>query len=280
MRASERHPYDWPEFDSVLEATMRSINALEETLDPEQRARVAGLGVAVPTRLWTRSDEGDVPADHVHAWRERDFATELDAVCPYKVHEVSESAAPCAAELVFGGHRDLPATFLHVFLGYFVGGGLVIDNRVFIGPTGHAGDIGAVPIAQPDGSTQRLSEVASLNRLGRRVIESGKELEPFLALPLDWALIEGEIEDWLLDVIPALSQAVVTAASLIDVEAVMIDGHMPDDLRDRLVQRVAERVETADFSGYARPKIHAGTMGPAARSMGAASLPLAARFLV
>lgn len=280
IRASDRQIYDWPDFDAVLEAVLRSIDALEEVLDPEQRRRVEGLGVATPARTWHLVDEASVPRDKLVAWQDRDFAAELGERCRYKVQGINDSAAPCAAQLVFGTHQTVPDTFLHIFIGYYVGGGLVIDNRLFTGPTGQAGAVGTLPVAQPDGSTRPLYELASLYRLGQRVIDDGKQLEPLLKLPLDWSSVDAEIEDWLEEVVPALAQTVVAAVSLVDVQAVMIDGYIPETVRSRVVRDVAARVDADDSAGIIRPSIREGTVGPVARAMGAASLPLAARFLV
>lgn len=280
IRACDRKVYDWPDFDGVLDGVLASVDTLEGMLDPDQRRRVQGLGLAMPAHMFNWENEPDAAPGQLAAWRERDFVAELDERCRYKVQVISDSAAGGAAELVFGARGQVPDTFLHVFIGYFVGGGLVIDNHLFTGPTGHAGAIGGIPIAQPDGSTRLLYELASLYGLGERIFHAGKELEQVLTLPLDWSIYEDEVEDWLKDVVPALSQAVVAAASLIDVRVVQIDGHIPAALRSRLVREVAQHVATASFAGVERPEIREGTVGPAARSMGAASLPLAARFLV
>lgn len=280
IRASDRQIYDQPEFDAVLNAVLASIDALEDGLDAVQLSRVQGLGVAMPARICHWADETGVPHEQLSAWGERDFVAELGERCRYRVQSINDSAAGGAAELVFGARGEVPDTFLHVFIGYFVGGGLVIDNHVFTGPTGNAGAVGAIPIAQPDGSTRLLYDLASLHGLGRRIVEAGKELKPLLTLPLDWSSVEAEVEDWLAQAVPALSQAVVTAVSLTDVRAVRIDGHLPPSIRARLVRGVAEHVAKADFAGLGHPEIREGTVGPVARSIGAASLPLAARFLV
>ncbi|WP_375262702.1 ROK family transcriptional regulator [Palleronia sp.] len=280
VRASDRQTYDWPDFDVVLDRVARSIDALEEVLNPEQRARVEGLGVATPARIWHLADEVTVPRDKLLAWQNRNFAAELTERCRYRVQGINDATAPCAAELVFGTHCSERDAFLHVFIGYYVGGGLVIDNHLYTGPTGRAGAIGTLPIAQADGSTRPLYDLASLYRLGQFIVASGKDLEPLLKLPLEWSSVEDEIEAWLDQVVPALAHAAVTAVSLVDVQTIMIDGYLPETVRARIVREVARRIEETDFAGRDRPEIREGTVGPVARAMGAASLPLAARFLV
>jgi hypothetical protein len=68
--------------------------------------------------------------------------------------------------------------------------------------------------------------------------------------------------------------------SVIDFEAVKIDGWMPENLRNALVSEVRASFDRLDFTGLERPVVETGTVGADARSLGAASQPLLGRFLI
>jgi len=66
--------------------------------------------------------------------------------------------------------------------------------------------------------------------------------------------------------------------SVIDVEAIVIDGAMPFDIRERLRQRIAAQIDALDRRGLSEATILAGAIGADARAIGAAALPLIKAF--
>jgi hypothetical protein len=60
----------------------------------------------------------------------------------------------------------------------------------------------------------------------------------------------------------------------------MIDGWMPAALRARLVVETQTAFNRLDLSGVSPPVIREGTVGPQARALGGAAIPLSQRFLV
>ena len=60
----------------------------------------------------------------------------------------------------------------------------------------------------------------------------------------------------------------------------MIDGAFPAPVRERLITAVAVELERLDLSGIDRPELRPGSIGPIARALGGASLPLFDRYLV
>ena len=78
-----------------------------------------------------------------------------------------------------------------------------------------------------------------------------------------------------------LASAILSAAALLELEAVLIDGWMPADVRAALSTARARRFCVWTLPGLtAPPVIREGTVGPQARELGGAALPLSQRFLV
>ena len=60
----------------------------------------------------------------------------------------------------------------------------------------------------------------------------------------------------------------------------MIDGAFPQVVRARLLAAVDAELGRLDLSGIAAPQLRPGSIGPVARALGGASLPLFDRYLV
>ena len=77
----------------------------------------------------------------------------------------------------------------------------------------------------------------------------------------------------------AIAFSIATACSIIDFEAVVIDGWMPETVRTDLARLTKQKLHQVNLAGLIAPIIHEGTIGADARALGAASLPLSQRFL-
>ena len=94
------------------------------------------------------------------------------------------------------------------------------------------------------------------------------------------AVVFRHVVHWLDEAAPSLAQLIMGACSIIDFPSVLIDGNMPEDLRQQLVDRVACELGQVPMSGLIKPEVVEGSMGPSARPLGAASIPLSKKFLL
>ncbi|AXS42213.1 hypothetical protein [Breoghania sp. L-A4] len=70
----------------------------------------------------------------------------------------------------------------------------------------------------------------------------------------------------------------VCALSVIDFQSVVVDGLLPPAWRQRITSRLAEALPRFNRSGLTPATVTTGSIGPMARVLGAAMLPLEARF--
>ena len=162
----------YPSPDGVVQFTRDGIKTLLDKLPPEHQARVAGLGIALPFQLWDWAGLLEAAPVEMADWRARDIAADIADICDFPVFLCNDASAACGAELVFGD-QDRPRDFLYFFVSYFVGGGLVLDNALYIGATGNAAALGSIPVASADGSMRQLVDIASLVRLEMALAERG-----------------------------------------------------------------------------------------------------------
>ena len=134
----------------------------------------------------------------------------------------------------------------------------------------------------PDGQggTCQLIDVASLSVLEFDLRAAGHETGGIWESAEGWQVDEAVLGRWTRRCAGGLAHAIAAAASVVDVEAVRIDGWLPPAIRAHLVDAVRDAMGRIDLTGLHPPAIKAGTVGADARALGAASLPLSQRFLV
>jgi predicted NBD/HSP70 family sugar kinase len=274
-----RRTYRYPTPEAVVAFVRDALPGLSATLPPAQRDRIGGMGIAMPFQLWNWTQFIDAPPGVMDAWRDHDIAAELGALCDMAVTVQNDATAACGAELVFGtGER--PQDFLYFYVGFFIGGGLVLNGRLFTGRTGTAAGVGPMPVPGVDGRMHRLMEVASLSTLAAAMTAAGEDADQLWESPEPWDIRPGTVDAWVAGAAEGLASATLSAATLVEIDTVMIDGWMPADLRARLAEATRAAFFRLDLSGVTPPVIREGTVGPQARSLGGAAIPLSQRFLV
>jgi len=280
VRRRTHRTYAYPTPNVVMDFLGEALAPMTQALTPAQRRRIAGLGVASPFQLWSWPSEIGAPAEEMDAWRSFSIEEELARLCPYRVTLCNDATSACAAEFFFGEawrHRD----FLYFFLGAFVGGGLVLDGALYPGRTGNAAALGSMPVAAQDSGRQPTSQLiarASICQLERRVEAAGADPSSIWRTPDAWDDFGPLLDEWIEEASFALGYAAIAAISVLDVEAIVIDGAMPVAVREKLASRVAAQVETLDRRGLSDVTIVAGVIGADARAVGGAALPLIKNF--
>jgi len=159
--ARRKRIYAYPDFDEVKAFALTSVAELTGGLPDDSRPRISGLGIAIPFLLWDWAKVLGVEPEKMAAWRHRDLQGELSEELELQVYLQNDATSACSAELVFGTGEQ-PANFLHVFIAFFVGGGVVLNGTLFPGPTGSAGAIGPLPVVDLSGNRRQLMDIASL----------------------------------------------------------------------------------------------------------------------
>ncbi|WP_089278702.1 ROK family transcriptional regulator [Antarctobacter heliothermus] len=272
-------PHRYPTPDGAVTFANGAIAQLLGQLSPEHRDRVAGLGISIPFRLWDWAKPLGLPTTEMEAWRDRKIADELAENWAFPVYLRNDGSAACGAELVFGD-QSKPRDFLYFFVGFFVGGGLVIDNTVFTGHSGNAAAVASIPIGIKGTKVSQLVDVASIYTLERLVTDAGGDSGMIWDNPTQWDLPDGVLDAWMSRAADGLAYAILSASCLIDFQSVVIDGWLPDPVRAALVARTARRLNEIKVPGIEVPDLRQGSIGRDARALGAASLPLSDKFLV
>lgn len=279
LRRHVTRTYAYPTPEKVLGFLREVLHEFESGLGRDERRRIAGIGVASPFELWNWLETVNATEAEMEAWRHIDLATEIARFSDLRVHVSNDATAACSAEHLFGRGREF-ADYAYFFVGYFVGGGVVLNDAVYPGRSGNAGAFGTLPVRDTSQPGHQLIHNASLYLLERALAEAGRDPMGIWQQPDDWSGFEPELSGWIARASRHLAVAAVAASSVIDFEAILIDGGFPPQVRARLVQAVDRAIDRIDCQGIARPRVQEALAGSHARVIGAASLPLTAEFLL
>lgn len=279
IRATERRIWPYPTPDAAMAFVAEAMPRVTAGLSTPLRARIGGMGVAMPFQLWDWATAVGAPQAVMDAWRDRDIAVDLAALTDMPVTVRNDASAACSAELVFGtGER--PRDFLYFYFAFFIGGGLVLNGQLYTGRTGNAAGVAPMPVPGPGGQMQRLLDVASLSALARAMEAAGQSADHIWHDPECWEVSTKVLDGWVEAASAALAAAVMSATGLLELEAVLFDGWMPATLRKRVTEATAAAFARLDHAGITAPAFREGTIGPDARALGAAAVPLSQRYLV
>jgi predicted NBD/HSP70 family sugar kinase len=279
IRRQLHQTYAYPLPQDILSFVTSGIREIERELHEGERQAIAGVGIAAPFELWSWAEEVGAPEGAMDVWRGFDLQAEIGARVPHPVYLQNDATSACGAELVFGVGARFP-DFVYMFMGSFIGGGIVLNSSIFVGRTGTAGSIGSLPVRSRDGTTRQLLKVASIFVLENLLRENGIDPTPLWYSADNWIDFGPPLEQWIQETATALAQAIVAAASIIDFSAAVIDGGFPDWVRHRVVQATVKAASELDLQGVVMPQIIEGAVGTQARAIGGASLPIFARYLI
>lgn len=243
--------------------------------------KMIGMGISAPYFLGSWETELGADPETQGRWRDIDLTSHFAEARGLPIFVENDASAAAAAELVFGAGKYLK-DFVHLSINTMIGGGLVMDGVLQTGPNGNAAAYGPMPVTPSrlrstppsKGPFEILLRRASIYVLMRHLAASGsrvtrvRELDP---MPDD---ARQPFLEWQSDCAEALAQAIVSTISVIDVEAIVIDGLLPRKLMQDTTCKVRAELARVMPTGVIAPDIIDGTLGARASAIGAAILPL------
>lgn len=278
--------YEHPDPDIILPEVASRLRRLRRQLG-DRWSRVVGLGLAAPLAMHQWGDLlGEAAAPVLARWESIDLRERVQAMTELPVVFARDTVAACTAELVQGiGQRR--RDFLYIFVGTFVGGGLVLGGHLVSGPQGNAGAIGSMPLGVTSSDVDaagcaaapaQLLEKASGWTLEQGLREAG--LDPLRAH--DDSIMAPElsawVQPWLDEAAASLAMVATSATALLDLDSVIVDGSLAPALLAELTARTGHAMGRYRQAGIRHPTLLRGEVGAHARALGGALLPLHTQF--
>ena len=274
--------YATPDVEQVFSEIAYQLSEIATLLGPEKVARLSGIGVSAPLVFGGWQQLLGMSEKDAAAWSSINMGERLKTITTLPIEFAKDTVAACVAELVAGRGRSVK-NYIYVFIDTLIGGGLVINSQPHAGVFGNAGAIGSLPlsvagISNGAGKPQQLLDVGSLITLEKLYARAGLDETAIVdgrALQAPWLVLT---EQWIAEAADAIAYAIVSSSSMLDLEAVIIDGAFDRSFLARLNQAISQSLEHYNWQGVMRPAIYEGQVGSDAKVRGAAYLPLHAHF--
>ncbi|WP_349357608.1 ROK family protein [Stappia sp.] len=283
--ARQWHDGPLPPPEEAVDLVARDIATLLKRVPADAQARIAGVGLAMPFNLGAWLHELGLSAETFRRWEGVDAAALLEARIDLPVLAENDGTAAAIAELFSGAGRHAD-DFLYLFLGPAVGGGVVQGGDCLRGVNGNAGDVAMMPVPpsrlasapRPPGEMDMLLTRASLVALKRHLAHHG--VAAGTRADLDRAVAEGHpaVAEWMDDCIAALTPAIWSAISLLDLPLVVVDFDLDGGLPERFLAGLDAALARAAPEARRPPRLMRGSFGPDAGAAGAANLPIFANY--
>lgn len=282
--AFETHDYDYPSPDVVRRLARNALARFRRKLG-QSASRLVGIGVSAPYFIGGWFEELGFPLEASTAWKSMDLRRELVEISGLAVFVENDASAAAVAELVHGVGTHV-ADFLHISLNTFVGAGLVLEGTLQTGPNGNTAAFGPFPVTpsqlnsvlKPAGKFDVLLHRASVYVLLEHLRANGfpiSRARELARLPPEAAAL---VADWQADCADALAQAIIGAIAIVDVDAVIIDGLLPEAILTPTVACVRRAFAEMLPPGLVVPTILQGKIGRRASALGASFLPIHSIF--
>lgn len=279
------HEFSVPEPDFLLDKIEQGIIYLRNSLTLDVQQRIVGVGVAMPWFMGAWKKEVNMTDALAERWNTIKFDEEVARRTNLPVFIENDCSAAAIAELQFG-HGTKVQNYLYIFIGTFVGGGVVLQGNLESGVHGNSGALASMPVSpsalsscpEHQGAFETLANRASLFVLRRHLSANGFPLHNISELPRVLPQAQHLVDEWLADCANALTFAIFSATGVLDFEAIIVDGNLPRDIVNRLVQELVQQVEYLTPQGVVVPNILCGKIGADARAIGGAILPFYVNF--
>ena len=268
-----RRDYPYPDPTSIVAEVASLVRLMINVVPEPERERVGSLGVAMPSSFARNLPLLGADAAVANDWANLDIEAELEASTGLPVHVMNDGNAACWAELVLRP-RPRPNEFAYIFVGTFIGGGIVSEGRLWEGATGSSGNLGAILVSDGIGGLKVGHLVASLFALEHRVTSSGKLIPKRDPQSWVWHELGHAAERWLELTANALAQIIANTAAVSGTNLAVIDGALPDGILPKLVDMTQSALVALGDEAGDPPDLAQGHVGSFAAAVGAAFRPL------
>ncbi len=249
------------DFDAVVQQTCNLIRKVGG-------ANIDGVGIAVAGGVDCKS--GVVLRAQNLDWDNVPLGSQIEENLGRKVVIENDVTAAAWGEFCFGAGKEVDSMFA-VWVGTGIGGGLVLDGKIWRGPLGTAGEFG-MGISSPEmeetpfrhlesiASRSGLQKVLSLPKLTTEQITSGYGVKDDLTAAVDESARR-------------IGTGIANVVTLLSLDCVVLGGGLFEALGDHYIETIRDQFSEDVFPDHCKQcALWPTVLGPDAGLLGAASL--------
>ena len=258
-------------------AVLRHIRRLAGTLAQRMAAaadRLWGAGVVMPMQFENGRPVAFGPTS-MPGWQQFPIVERLSEMLGMPVLIENDATAAAVGEQLHGVGRRL-RDFFYIYVGVGVGGGMVLSGHPYRGSSGRAGELGHIvvdPGGRPCACGNRgcLERYASLSAAQHAL--DGRPEGSVAVNPAHIARRIDVLEPWIDLAARHLATACITIDNLLDPEAIVVGGIVPDTLLARLVESLRLHLERTHLTNR-HIQVLQSEVDRETPALGGAALPL------
>lgn len=239
---------------------------------------IMGVGMAVSGPFGVQSYLMDGPTS-APSWLSNAVIDNISRKIGLPIELANDSTASTIGQRIYGIAKDA-GSFAHFFVGYGAAVGYFLDDRIYSGADGNAGEIGHTML-MPGGHScfcgnqgcleQYLSLYSARHQLGADVFsETG--LMQFCESIRD---PDRKTQIWLNDAAEAFRRAVHMIEQMVDPDRIIVGGYMPRPVLTAILHAAEPLYPSIrQRGGSGDPRVILGETGRSAGVVSAAALPL------
>ena len=232
--ASERRDLTVTDLQSTTDAVL-SVRAAISDAAGIAEDRVLGAGIVMPGPFGGASLGGS--GSELPIWQNTPPAPWFSEALSLPVIVENDANAAAVAERVSGVARDLES-YAYLYFGSGLGLGIIQNGRLITGAFGNAGEIGHIPVPFSDGAVTLETAVSRLS-IRAHLAKFGIDASTGESIERAYCAGEPALLDWLEAAAEPLSAAITIVENILDPEAVILGGAMPDAILDHFIKSVS-----------------------------------------
>jgi predicted NBD/HSP70 family sugar kinase len=230
-----------------------------------KESKVLGIGVGISG--FFSSMDGKMNTHHlIEEWAQVDIAEIISSRFNLPTWVVNDATGAAAGEGIAGVGRNYK-NFVYFFISYAFGGGLVSNNEILLGTYGNAGELG-------DMLPSKIYSHPNMALLKRILIKNNIEVNSIYDMHKHFDVNWPGVDEWIYKVQDSLDLVATACSALLDTQAIVLGGHIPVALADKLIPRIEVYAQFRRGSQRPRPKIVTAGVQENPVAVGASSLPL------
>ncbi len=250
---------------------------LKQALDSTgvSAAKVLGAGIVLPGPFGQTGIQNS--GSELPGWEGVDLSAWFQDALGLPVFIENDANAAAIAERVKGAAQALDS-YAFLYFGAGLGLGWVHNGVLATGAFGNAGEIGHIPVPC-DGQTVLLETVVSRLSVQQALAERNIAIQDGADLQRLFDAADPTLMAWLDRAKAPLSVAIATVENLLDPEAIILGGAMPDGILDHLIDGIALQVKSvSNRADRTVPRLIRGSSGRMTATLGAAALVINQAF--